>query len=137
MNLVVHQFKKDLRRTSLLLGLWSLIIIIQVLLIGVNPKPGDVLLSWSLPVTGMVLGTINSILVLVMIPILVHQEPLVGTKAFWFTRPISRADLLCSKALYVLLLVSLPILIKSSSFFAHGVTFKDVMLAIQIGRAHV
>ena len=130
MNLVVHQFKKDLRRTSLLLGLWSLIIIIQVLLIGVNPKPGDVLLSWSLPVTGMVLGTINSILVLVMIPILVHQEPLVGTKAFWFTRPISRADLLCSKALYVLLLVSLPILIKSSSFFAHGVTFKDVMLAI-------
>jgi hypothetical protein len=105
-------------------------IIIQVSLIGVNPKPGDLLLSWSLPIAGMVLSTINSILVLVMIPILVHQEPLVGTKAFWFTRPISRTDLLCSKALYVLLLVALPILIKCSSFVAHGVTFHDVMLAI-------
>ena len=130
MNLVAHQFKKDLRRTSLLLGLWSFMIIIQVSLIGVNPKPGDLLLSWSLPIAGMVLSTINSILVLVMIPILVHQEPLVGTKAFWFTRPISRTDLLCSKALYVLLLVALPILIKCISFFAHGVTFHDVMLAI-------
>jgi hypothetical protein len=60
----------------------------------------------------------------------IHQEPLVGTTAFWFTRPLPRADLLLSKTIYVLLLILVPLLVQTLVFVINGVTAHDVLLAI-------
>jgi hypothetical protein len=45
------------------------------------------------------------------VPLLVHDDPLVGTTAFWFTRPISRRTMFTAKMLFIFLLLFLVPLI--------------------------
>jgi len=130
MNLLIHQFKKDILRTRVVLGLWLLLVVVQFALVGWNLKPGDALMQSLFPMLSGLLIFFNYLLVLVLVPLLVHQEPLVGTTAFWFTRPLSRATVLASKALFVFLLIALPILAQSIVFLANGVTLHDVALAV-------
>lgn len=130
MNLVIHQFKKDILRTRVVLALWLLLIVIQLVLASWVPKPGDTLMQgFSTALSGL-LAAFNYLLLLVLVPLLVHQEPLVGTTAFWFTRPISRGTLLTSKALFVFVLVAVPILSQCILFLVNGVTVHDVALAV-------
>lgn len=129
MNLVFHQLKKDILRTRLLLGFWLVLVILQFALAGWTVKPGDALMQSLDQMLNVLLTFFNYLLVLVLVPVLVHQEPLVGTTAFWFTRPLARITLLASKAWYVLLLVALPIAVQSIVFLANGVTLPDVIRA--------
>jgi len=129
MNLVIHQLNKDVRRTRVVLAFWFLLVVLQFTLVGWTAKPGDVLMQSILPMLSGVLAFFNYVLVLVLVPILIHQEPLVGTTAFWFTRPIARGTVLASKALFLLFLIVLPIMVQSIAFLANGVTVHDVCLA--------
>ncbi|MCE0499548.1 MAG: hypothetical protein LV481_16540 [Methylacidiphilales bacterium] len=129
MNLVLHQFRKDILRTRVVLALWLLLVVLQFALVGWTAKPGDAVMQSLYPMLSELLTVFNYLLVLVLVPLLVHQEPLVGTTAFWFTRPLARTTLLASKALYILMLISLPILAQSIVFLANGVTLHDIALA--------
>jgi len=129
MNLAIHQLKKDVRRTRVPLALWLLLVVFQFALLGWTAKPGDMVMETMLPMFSALLAFFGYMLVLVLVPILIHQEPLVGTTAFWFTRPIARATVLASKALFLCILVVLPILVQSIAFLANGVTLHDVFLA--------
>ncbi len=129
MNLVFHQLKKDVRRTRVVLVLWLLLVVLQFGLAGWNVKPGDAVMQTFAETLFGLLTVFNYLVVLVLVPLIVHQEPLVGTTAFWFTRPLSRGTVLASKALFVLLLLALPILAQSIVFLANGVTLHDTLLA--------
>ena len=129
MNLVLHQFRKDILRTRVVLALWLVLVVLQFALVGWTAKPGDAVMQSLYPMLFTLLTVFNYLLVLVLIPLLVHQEPLVGTTAFWFTRPLARTTLLAAKALFVLMLLALPILVQSIVFLANGVTFHDMVLA--------
>jgi len=130
MNLVLHQFRKDILRTRLVLVLWSLMVVLQFGLACWTVKPGDAVMQTLSTTLYGLLMVFNYLLVLVLVPLLVHQEPLVGTTAFWFTRPISRTTLLASKTLYVSFLVALPILAQGIVFLANGITLHDIALAV-------
>lgn len=129
MNLVFHQLKKDILRTRVVLVLWFVLVVLQFAFIGWSAKPGDALMQSLSPMLSGLLTIFNYLLVLVLVPLLIHQEPLVGTTAFWFTRPLARTTVLASKSLYVLMLLALPILAQSGVFLANGVTFHDIALA--------
>jgi hypothetical protein len=129
MNLIWHQLKKDLLRTRWLVGLWLFFALLQFSLAGASANPSDAGRQMLLSMLGMFTSMLGSLLVMIIVPLVIQQEPLVGTTAFWLTRPISRRLLLAEKALFLCGLILLPLLVQSVVMLANGVTFSDTFLA--------
>lgn len=133
MNLITHLFKKDVRRLRVLLGLWLLLVVFQAVLIGTAPgaSAGDMALQIVFYLVTLLFPFLQLGALVVIIPLLVQDEPLVGTTAFWFTRPIARKDLLASKSAFMLaLLVLPPLLAELIMLICNGVTPRHVALAV-------
>ena len=130
MNLLFHQLRKDLRHTRVLVGMWLVLVIARFALVGWNVDPGDAGMQSVFSMVSILTVIFGFLLILVLVPQVIHQEPLVGTLAFWFTRPLSRATLLGSKVLFFALLVALPMIVQTIVFLTNGVTLHDVALAI-------
>ncbi|MFA5190483.1 MAG: hypothetical protein WC740_07155 [Verrucomicrobiia bacterium] len=133
MNLITHLFKKDVRRLRVLLGLWLLLVVLQAVMIGTGPgaSAGDMALQIVFFLAAMLFPLLQLGALVVIIPLLVQDEPLVGTTAFWFTRPIARKDLLASKGVFMLaLLVLPPLLAELIMLTCNGVTPRHVALAV-------
>jgi tetratricopeptide (TPR) repeat protein len=69
------------------------------------------------------------LLTAVMVPLLVHEEPLVGTTAAWLTRPLSRPMLLASKAFFMATVLVLPPLVAELSVLALNGARSELALA--------
>ncbi|MBI5818774.1 MAG: hypothetical protein HZA88_07285 [Verrucomicrobia bacterium] len=133
MNLITHLFKKDVRRLRVLLGLWSLLVVLQAVLIGTAPgaSAGDIGLQAIFYLATLLFPLLQLGALVVIIPLLVQDEPLVGTTAFWFTRPIARKDLLASKGVFMLVLLVLPpLLAELIMLICNEVTPRHVALAV-------
>jgi hypothetical protein len=59
MTIVLHQLKKDIVRTRVLVALWFLLVLGQFALVGWNTKPGDVLLQTIFPILATLLTFFN------------------------------------------------------------------------------
>lgn len=129
MNMILHIFKKDIRRTRALLVVWIGVVALQCVLIGTSVRPGDHVLQGLYYTISVIAPLLQMLVLLVMIPVLVQEEPLVGTTAFWFTRPIPRPALLGSKALFAAMLVLLPLAAELCVLLANGFTPHDMRLA--------
>jgi hypothetical protein len=129
MHLLWHQLKKDLLRTRLLVGLWLFFSLLRFALAGASTNPSDVAQQMLLSMLGVFTSLLGSLLVMILVPLVIQQEPLVGTTAFWLTRPISRRLLLAEKSLFLLGLILLPLLVQSVVMLANGVTLRDTFLA--------
>ena len=105
MSLVTHIFRKDVRHLRWLLVGWFLLVALQTGLMasGAAAWNNDAALQMALQMLGWLVPFLKWILLIVLIPLLIQDEPLTGHTAFWFTRPIGRADLLKSKALFLAL----------------------------------
>ena len=102
MSQVIHILRKDILRLWPLLAAYSALVALRV---------AD---AWHDPLTSEATWNLNAlepffVLTLVLLTgMLVHQDPLVGTNAFWLTRPISRPALMFSKVGFLLIFVVLP-----------------------------
>ena len=109
MNLTWHIVAKDFRRLRYPIAAWMLAYVVQFalgarLLSGAVPNTS----SWqSMQVACQALSLIQFVVGFMLIPELVLDDPLVGTSAFWPTRPISGARLLGAKLLSCALLFGL------------------------------
>jgi hypothetical protein len=102
MSQAFHLLKKDLRALGLPLLLLYIVLLVQTALILRDPLTYD-------PLSGLpMVQLLFPLASLVTAAMVVHQEPLVGTTAFWMTRPIRRGALLLSKALFLLVFVVTP-----------------------------
>ena len=128
--MILHLFKTDLRRSRLLFVAWLLLLVLECVLLGSGFRPSGRLLEAVYQGAAQLIQPLQLLILLVMIPFVVHEEPLVGTSAFWYTRPIWRRDLLRSKALFALTLVGLPLLTQVVVLVANRVTVQDIALAI-------
>lgn len=131
MRLLLHQFLKDCRSLRWMLALWGALILLQSLLVGTaGLGPGDWVLHLAYKLLASLVPMLQTLLLLVLVPLLVHEEPLVGTTAAWLTRPISRPALLASKALFAFaVLVAPPLLAELAVLAANGVSPADLALA--------
>jgi hypothetical protein len=119
------QLKKDVRRHWLLLASWGLILAIQPIL---NIIPFSNVISNQIgAIFSTLVVSVQSLLLLVMIPLLVHDEPLVDSTAFWLTRPLSAGTILLTKTLFIALLIVLPALAAEIMFIANGYSFRQIL----------
>lgn len=131
MSLVLHQFKKDCLSLRWLLFVWGVLILLQSFLVGTaGLGASDWIGHLAYKMAAAVIPLLQSLLVVIMVPLLVHEEPLVGTSAAWLTRPLSRRTLLGSKALFALAVFVIPPLAAELGLLAaSGVSPSDMALA--------
>lgn len=131
MNLVWHLIKTDLRRQRWLSIVW---------LAGVVLRLACDAYRLSLPSDPPWLeGLINSLgglsllagwaLTVVLTARLILADPLRGTTAFWFTRPISAGTLLSAKSISAGLLVVVPTLLQFGVCAAFGLGARTLLVA--------
>lgn len=129
MNIPLHIFKKDLRHTRILIGLWLAMVLVQFSLVAIGVNPSDQVMQAVYAAISFLMPLLTALLVIVIIPLVVHGEPLVGTTAFWLTRPIERHTLLCAKTFYALALVSVPLVVELVVLAVNGATLRQLALA--------
>jgi hypothetical protein len=105
-----HIFKKDFRSARWLLLAWILFAVIDAVSRVVTPR-----LSLSGEISGAAAGMwmallwlVNWLFLLAFVAHHIQAEPLVGTTAFWLTRPVPRMALFQSKLAGLLLFIILP-----------------------------
>jgi len=114
MNLTFHILKKDIRRLRVVLGFWLLTVISSAVVNGLNAttSAGDFALQYAGEIGHVLIQLCLYILMVIAVPLLMHSEPLVGTTAFWQTRPLNRWDVLKSKLLFAgIFFVLMPVLV--------------------------
>jgi len=130
-SLVFHLLRKDLRHVRVFFGLWLFFLLAQTALIGVGLRSGD--MPWQIAYSVLALGIplLQALVLVVLIPILLHDEPLTGSTAFWFTRPLSRPLLLAEKILFVLLFLVLPpLVLDAANVLFNGFAPRDALASM-------
>jgi hypothetical protein len=133
MNIITHMFKKDLMRLKYLLVVWFLLILAQSALgIGGNNIAAEVFeFQMILPLLTKLIGFLQGLMVIVIIPLIIQDDSLVGTTAFWFTRPISRKGLLLSKSCMISAILIMPLLLAELFVLsANGATAYHLLLVV-------
>ena len=109
MTSVLHILRKDFRHLHLLVGVWFLL---TVLATGVAVQflnslgPGRY--DGNSGLAFLVLIAAETMVLATIVSKLVHDDSIVGSTAFWLSRPISKGTLLASKILFLGIVIVLP-----------------------------
>jgi hypothetical protein len=114
MNTILHHFKKDVLRLRIYLLVWFIPLVLATLqFCGLDV--GEFLRSMGLQIPLPGLG-FAGLVALIIVPVLIHEDPLVDDTAFWLTRPISNGELLGAKTVFLGILLMGLTLVKYLSF---------------------
>ena len=133
MNLTWHIVKKDLRALKWPLLLWLLLIVtklgIGVALLNAEGSEG---LEWFAKMDALAKGlTAFEFISFVLVAALIQEDLLVGTTAFWMTRPISGARLLRAKLLSIGLVFGfMPVLVTLPWWLGCGYGPREIAWAV-------
>jgi hypothetical protein len=130
MAAILHILKRDIRASWILLCAASAFLVFQVVRLWQALSPENLEeLYFPFSFHFSPLGVLVMYLIFVAIIVrLIHEDPLVGTSAFWLTRPISRKSLLLAKGLFVFLfLVIVPVAMNLILLFHFGMKSSQVL----------
>ena len=133
MNIITHLFKKDLMRLKYLLIVWLFLILAQSALgIGGNKIAAEVFeFQMILPLLAKMIGFLQGLMMIVIVPLIIQDDSIVGTTAFWYTRPISRKGLLFAKSCMILTILVAPLLLAELFVLAaNGATAYHLLLVV-------
>ena len=133
MNFLFNVFKKDLMRLKWVLICWLGLLGVQSFLGigGAQIAADNFSLQMILPQLAMLIRFLQGLMLIIIIPLLIQDDPVVGTTGFWFTRPIGRKELLITKTCFVLsIILLLSIVAEVIVFAANGFLLKHILLAI-------
>jgi hypothetical protein len=131
-----HIARKDLRQHRLWIAAYLAVVVVRALLIGAgidaSVRGQHLLVSFGMAYLGL---CVLHLALLVTIAVqLVQGDRLVGTTAFWLTRPVARGSLLASKlCLAVGLLVAVPVVLDGLVVGANGLAWLDALGVIAEG----
>ena len=98
MKHLLHLVTADVRRFRLLLALWLIVLVMDTAFVAVRPALAtDLKLATMVELIATVLFFTRWLGVIVIVPLVVQLHPLVGSDAFWMTRPIPWRTLCASK----------------------------------------
>ena len=132
MSLICHNFKKDVRQLRLVVGLWLLAIVVHATLGAIVPSTTGHPVLWIIyQLMALAMPMLQFVLMVVIIPMVIQHDPLVDTRAFWLTRPISRPALLAGKLLFLGVVIILPVVLGEMVVLAgSGLDQRHVLLAV-------
>ena len=125
-------FEKDLRQFRLILLSWLGVVCVTqgVALLGGTVLSAQLMVRIILPLVLQWLAVLQAVLIFILVPMVVQSDPVVGTTAFWFTRPVSRRSLLRAKCVLVgSIFVGFPLLLEIPVLMLSGLGWKDVLPA--------
>lgn len=131
MKLVLHLLAKDSLRLRIPLLVWGVLLVLQFTSLGWWPGAGaDPRLQLMLALLHNLVAPLQMLMLITIVPLLVHEDPVIGSTAFWVTRPITGGLLLASKTLFVFLfLIIPPLMIDVAGLVARGAPDKDLVFA--------
>jgi hypothetical protein len=125
MKLLAHLVAADVRRVRLPIAAWAAVaiagMVLQAVLPSFDPFPDRLR---ALGLTATLLTFADYLLILALVASVVQAHSLVGSTAFWMTRPIRRDVLLASK---LVLLTSLLVGVRVAGEVVHMAAY-DVPL---------
>jgi hypothetical protein len=106
-KLFLHLLRTDVRRLRLLLVAWIVVVAATSVLDGLQPKLASMRAQETLGIIRSLLGLAKVLLMFLIVPVTIQLHPLVGSDAFWMTRPIAPRVLLAVKTgiLWVVLIL--------------------------------
>lgn len=111
MKLLAHLIAADVRRFRGLIAVWVAIVLADALVDAMRPLSADPGFSQALMLMAELLGVARGLFLVLLVPLVVHAHPAVGSDAFWMTRPVPPRSLLLSKLILLsTLLIVLPLL---------------------------
>ena len=112
MSWTFHQLKKEIAFCKGLVGAWWLYLLVLGVVFGADRGLISVVLREASE-TGLFafLPFITLCALTFLVAFVVQQDPVVGTRAFWLTLPLSRGAMLTAKALFILIGFGLPALL--------------------------
>jgi hypothetical protein len=133
MSTVLHFIKKDLRHALWLFAIWLLLFVTEgILTLTAHAPVIDHNFSgrWLPPLVTLFLFPLLHILVLgVLVPQIIQEDALVGSTAFWLTRPVGRGTLFLAKISVLGLVVLIPIVVNVATLAAVGLSPGELGLA--------
>jgi len=130
MKLLVHCLAADVRRSWLAIAAWVLVVAGSAVVDGIRPfLASDLRVLNLVGAVGNLLWLTELLLLFVLTALVVQTHPLVGSDAFWMTRPIPPRTLLASKL--VLLggvMVAFPVLAEVVLMAAYKVPARQTAL---------
>jgi len=136
MTLLWHLIAADLRRHRLLLIAWLVVIAASATLEAVTPMlAADASVGVSTGMLGTLLWLTEWLLMAFIVALVIQTHPLVGSNAFWMTRPIRPGMLLAGKmALLGTVMVGVPVIARVVVMTIYHVPTRHV-LAVSVDTA--
>lgn len=131
MTLLAHLLKSDLRRFRLLIAAWIVLVSAGVVLYAVAPGvAGNTRLFDAVQATAGLLWLARQLLRVVLVTSVVHAHPVVGSTAFWMTRPIPPRLLFASKVILIFgVAVGVPVAGDLALAIAYHVPLREAAFA--------
>jgi hypothetical protein len=123
MRLLAHLIVADIRRHRWLLCLWLLVLVASTVVQGVRPAiAAQPAAANTIALLDALLLIVRLLLRVLLAALVVQTHPLVGSDAFWLTRPIPPLLLLRAKAIVILVfLVVAPVAAEAVLMVVYGV----------------
>jgi hypothetical protein len=127
MTLVGHLLRAELKHVRFAVAAWLSIVVANAVIEGARPLAAlQPELREAAAVIGSVLWLSQLLMSVVLVSLIVHAHPAVGTDAFWMTRSIPPQKLLASKLLLLVgALVGVPAIAEAVLMTAYGVAARE------------
>jgi len=131
-NIILLQIRKDIRHFHWLLMGWAGLMVLQLAAGTMDLWINNYLVYKVVSMVFIPLAPLmQTIFLAIFVCLLIQDEPLVGSTAFWFTRPISRLELASAKALFMCVFFLFPILLVELLLLTcHGAALGHIILAV-------
>jgi hypothetical protein len=135
---VVHLIRKDLGEHRAWLAAFLGLVAVRATLVGsgIDARISDQNLLTALSLAAFLLTILDGALLVALAVQFVQGDRLVGTTAFWLTRPVRRSDLVVAKiGTAVAVLVLVPILFDALAMIVNGLSWRHAAGAMVEGAA--
>ena len=131
-NIILLQIRKDIRHFRWLLIGWFGLIALQIVTGTMDLWISNYLVYKVVSMVFIPLAPLlQTIFLAIFVCLLIQDEPQVGSSAFWFTRPISRLELVSAKGLFMVVFFLVPVLLVELLLMAcHGTAPYHIILAV-------